>query len=151
MKKFIWICAGVGFFIWSLLCWAAFGLIDVASNLATGTSDVFTPLVPGTESLVRGLINLADDVGELLLFVLWGGVGGVIFAGAWILDRILVPQAPRLFSAPPPPYAPMDADAHSAPYRAPSPQTGAQVLDRLRQRGVRNLKRDPGKDHWRAS
>lgn len=150
MKKFIWICASVGILIWSLLCWAAFGLIDVASNLATGSSEVFTSLVPGTESLLRGLINLADDVGEVLLFGLWAGVSGLVFAGAWVLDRIIVPKAPRLFSTPPPPYAPMNTAYNPAPHHAPSQQTAAQVLDRLKQRGMKNLKRDPGQDHWRA-
>ena len=54
MAKLIWFGAWATVVIWSLLCWAAFGLIDVASGLATGSSNIFTQLIPGSESLVVG-------------------------------------------------------------------------------------------------
>jgi hypothetical protein len=123
----------------------------VASSLATGSSDLVTSLVPGIAALARGLIDLVDDVGELLLFVLWGAVSAMIFGCAWIMDRIFTPATQRLFTSPPPPYAPTNTEFDPALHPENAQQTAARVFDRLRQRGIGNLKRDPGKDHWRAS
>lgn len=153
MAKLIWFGAWTSIVIWSLLCWAAFGLIDVASGLATGTSSIVTNVVPGTESLVRGLIDLADDVGELLLFLMWGGVSGLIFAGAWVLERALGTSTPRLYSGVPPPYASMGAEPpHYAPQQQASAANSeaARAIERLSQRGVKTLKRLPGQDKWQA-
>lgn len=150
MKTFIWICAGLCFLIWSLMCWAAYGLIDVASSFANGTSDVFTSLVPGIEPLLRWTIDLVDDVGELFLFVLWGAVSGLILIGAWISERILTP-ATQGFLKPPPLYAPTDTEYYPDASRGDAEEITARTFERLSRRGVKNLKRDPGQDHWRAS
>lgn len=151
MSKLIWFGAWTCIVIWSLLCWAAFGLIDVASGLATGSSNIFTSLVPGSETLVRGLIDIADDVGELLLFLMWGGVSGLIFASAWFTERVLAPGAKHLLSDMPPSYAPMGAGPQPTARDMHAHRAAAQAFDRLGDRGVKKLRRTPGKDEWRAS
>jgi len=150
MNKLISFGAWAAVLLWSLLCWAAFGLIDVASGLANGTSSIVTNVVPGTESLARGLIDLADDVGELLLFLTWIGVSVLILGGAWVAKRVIgglgQPRLDQWTGAPqPPPYA--AGNKTNAPV--------ASVLDRLAQKGfgpktVGTLKRQPGQDHWKA-
>lgn len=153
MDKLISFGAWTAVVIWSLLCWAAFGLIDVASGLANGSSNIVTSIVPGTESLVRGLIDLADNVGEALLFLTWIGVSLLILGGAWVAKQFIgglsKPRLEEWNGGPqPPPYAPMGTTDSV-------PDPAANVFDRLAQKGfgpktMGTLKRQPGKDHWKA-
>lgn len=135
MTNLIWFSAWFCVFIWSLICWAAFGLVDMTSALATGSSGIVTSIVPGSESLVRMVIGLADDVGEGLIFVLW--LGGIAFAlgGAWLITGVLgtIRLSP---SAPPTPFP--DQATTPWPTSPPPPVSRAEdVLGRLAQRGIR--------------
>ncbi|MDX2144051.1 MAG: hypothetical protein SFV19_11895 [Rhodospirillaceae bacterium] len=145
MAKLVWMCAWIAVVVWSLLCWAAFGLIDVASGLATGSSGMFSEILPGSEPRVRGLADLADDVGEVLLFITWIGVGAMILGGAWLFAQFTGGARVKLTAWP---------DTHDAP--ADTRRSHTDMVDAAMKRfgrsaaDIRTLKRVPGQDQWRA-
>jgi hypothetical protein len=116
----------------------------VAAGLATGSSGIITELLPGSESLVRTLIDLADDIGEALLVLAWIGVSLLILGGAWLTNRMIGAwRGPRLEQWP----------GAAAPQ--PPPGGAGNVFARLAQKGfgakrIGTLKRLPGQDHWRS-
>ncbi|MBM3515348.1 MAG: hypothetical protein FJX59_16785 [Alphaproteobacteria bacterium] len=137
MRSIIWFCAWACAIIWSLLCWAAFGLVDVTAALAEGSSSIITAIVPGSEALLRMLIGLADDVGEGLIFVMWLAGCGFALGGAWLVSQVLGALGPapmaRDWSQPDP------RDIEPPPRPIPLPgSTANDVLDRLARRGVRS-------------
>lgn len=152
MRKLVNFGAWTAVVLWSLLCWLGFGLIDVASGLASGSTGIVSEIAPGSESLARGLIDLADDVGEFLLFAIWIGVSLLILGGAWVLNQMIGGMSqPHVGGWTPnqqPPYVPMGD--------APQSQSAASdVLGRLAQKGFGlktngTLKRLPGQDQWKA-
>jgi hypothetical protein len=158
MRKLVNLGAWTCVVIWSLLCWIGFGLIDVATGLAAGSSGIVNEVLPGSEGLTQGLVNLADDLGEFILFALWIGVSLLILGGAWVLNQVIGGMGQPRIGTPgmggwnptqqPPPYVPMGNEP-------PTAQEANSVLDRLAQKGfgpktVGTLKRLPGQDQWKA-
>ncbi len=136
MANLVWICTWIAMAIWSLMCWAAFGLIDVASGLAVGSSSLITSLVPGAETLVSGLIGLADDIGEAILFVVWLGVSGTMLGAAWLFGQFFRGSPSR-----PPPDWTDTRGALTAPTIDAAEFTSNRrpdALDRLAKRGIQN-------------
>jgi|GEM_PF-6534713 len=81
--------------VWSLLCWAALGLIDLASGLASGSTGTISDVLPMSESFARSLIDLADDLGEVFVVLVWLG-GVVLILGGGALVKRFIAGAQRL-------------------------------------------------------
>lgn len=74
MRNFILFIAAIGLALWSLLCWAAYGLLGLAGGLAASGA-VFVPLPPELVIWMAGLI---------------GGAGGVFVWIAWFIGAATV-------------------------------------------------------------
>jgi hypothetical protein len=111
---------------------------------------MLSELLPGSDTLLRGLVDLADDVGEVLLFLTWIAVSAAILGCAWLVAQVF--GGPR-----PPTHAGAWSDAYQRPETPVDASTphGDLVDAAMRRLGrgapkVGTLKRLPGQDYWRA-
>lgn len=90
MKKLIWLATFAGVAVWSLLAWAAHGLVGVAGNLASSNSDIL-PVPAEWIEFMSWLAILGANVGEWLVVAIWGlvslGIVGLGYVGARLADR----------------------------------------------------------------
>jgi hypothetical protein len=90
MKKLIWLATFAGIAVWSLIAWAAHGLVGIAGNLASSNSDIL-PVPPEWIEFASWIALAGSSVGEWLVIVIWGvvslGIAGLGFMGARLAGR----------------------------------------------------------------
>jgi len=67
MRNFILVLAAIGLLIWSLLAWAASGLIGVAGGIAATTA----PFIPLPPELVLWMAGLLSGAGGIVVWIVW--------------------------------------------------------------------------------
>ena len=90
MRRFILVLAAIGLIIWSLLAWAASGLLGFAEGIAA-TSAPFIPLPP---ELVYWVAGLMSGAGGLLVWVVWFIGAAIIAITTMVLLALVRPRYP---------------------------------------------------------
>jgi len=96
MRNLILFVAAVGFGLWSLLCWAAYGVLGLAGGLAASGA-VFVPLPPELAIWMAGLIGGA---GGVLVWIVWGLGAATIALVTMILLALIGRPRRRLAESP---------------------------------------------------
>lgn len=127
MRRFVWISTWVAVALWSLVAWAAYGMLEVGTTVLTGGADL-TPPPPG--SFTTGdpplleplfpLFSLAKSFGFAATLIVWGSVSALMVGAAWLLTRFM--PAPK-------PTGTYSGTYTLDPPRRPTPQIGPRRRD----------------------
>ncbi len=87
MSRLLWVAGWVGVAVWSLLAFAAYGLVDVVGQAAMRNADIFSA-DPETVEWIFGTFSWARGLSVSIILVVWGVVSLAILAVPWLFDRL---------------------------------------------------------------
>lgn len=88
MTRLVWLFGWAAVAIWSLVCWAAYGLFDLFGRFAMRNADALASdpdVVEGIWRLLSALHSLSTGV----VLVVWALVSLLILAVPWVLSRMV--------------------------------------------------------------
>ncbi len=88
MKTLIWIITAAVIGLWSLVAWAAHGLVGVAGGLISANADI-VPADPLLVEWASWLASAGTGIGEWLVVSVWAVVSLVLLAGGYAVTRLL--------------------------------------------------------------
>jgi len=91
VRKLILVLAAIGLVFWSLLAWAASGLLGLAEGIAA-TGAPFIPLPP---ELVYWVAGLMSGAGGLLVWIVWFIGAAIIVIVTMVLLALVTPRYQR--------------------------------------------------------
>ena len=94
MSRIVWTFGWVGVLVWSLLCAAAYGLLDVIGRLSMRNADAFSA-DPDTVEGLWHVFSVLHSLSTGAVLVAWALVSLLILAVPWAVDRMIGPPASR--------------------------------------------------------
>lgn len=88
MSRLLWFFGWAGVAVWSLLCAATYGLLDVVGRIFMRNADAFSSdpnTVEGLWRMLNGLHTLSTGA----VMVVWALVSLLILSVPWLLDRMV--------------------------------------------------------------
>lgn len=104
MQRVVWIVAGIGFLLWSLLAWAGHAVLDWLADFTAGNAGQLTANMELADWLAWAA-GLAGSAGGALIVVVWLFGSAVIALAAFGISRLVLrygaQQRPRYEVLPP--------------------------------------------------
>jgi hypothetical protein len=136
VTRLLWAFAWVGVAIWSLFCWAAYGMVDLFGGLAARNADAITSH-PETVEWLFWTFDVLRRLGLTTIVGIWGLVSLAMLAVPWLLARVgrrsVEPtRAPHVQSSPRSGVLDLAPDQYSvgSTHADPAPHTPTQRLER---------------------
>ncbi len=96
-RKWLWIGAGVGALLWTLLTWGAYVLVALTGDALSGGANSLAGY-PEAQYWLGWSVRIAEQFGVVLLVIVWSLGMLLLAAGAWVVSRF-VTVADRTFDA----------------------------------------------------
>lgn len=87
MSRLLWIAGWAGVAVWSLLAFAAYGLVDVVGQAAMRNADSFSA-DPETVEWLFQAFGWARGLSVSIILIVWGFVSLAILAVPWLFGRL---------------------------------------------------------------
>lgn len=97
VRKWLWIGAGVGALLWTLLTWGASVLVALTGDALSGSANWFAGY-PEARYWLAWSVRIAEQFGVVLLVFAWSLGMLLLAAGAWVVSRLLT-VSDRTFDA----------------------------------------------------
>lgn len=88
MTRLVWVFGWACVAIWSLVCWATYGLFDLFGRFAMRNADAFA----SDPNVVEGIWRLLSAIHSLstgVVLVVWALVSLLILAVPWVMSRMV--------------------------------------------------------------
>ncbi len=86
MTRLAWVMAWTAVAVWSLLAWAAYGLVALFGGVLARGADLVSS-DPGTVEVVFNALSFLRDAGLTVVTVLWAAVSLAILGVPFVLSR----------------------------------------------------------------
>jgi hypothetical protein len=96
-RRWLWIGAGAGALVWTLLTWSAYVLVAFTGDAFSGGANWFAGY-PEAQYWLGWSVRIAEQFGVALLVTAWSLGMLLLAAGAWVVSRLLT-VAQRTFDA----------------------------------------------------
>lgn len=88
MSRLLWAFGWAGVTVWSLVCAAAYGILDVVGRLSMRNADVFSS-DPETVEWIWRMFSWLHGLSTGTVLVVWALVSLLILAVPWCIDRMI--------------------------------------------------------------
>jgi hypothetical protein len=88
VRRLLWVGAWFAVAVWSLIAFAAYGLIDAAGSVAMRNADVFST-DPATVEWIWQVFSWLRGLSTSIALVIWGVISLAILSVPWLIDRVV--------------------------------------------------------------